>query len=1496
MDKLMSVLVALRYSANIAQFISILNLYLGIYYDESIIQTIFVYFEELFGIKRNQSDIMEHQVDTFETVKQLLGNWKAIRDSEAASKLYKFLAMVLTIGLCKINSIKFNIGNLNVFHMEAEKRVYSFSDIVEVCFETVIYFYERGHEAFQSKDPWRLFYSDDKLLTYEKEFTYMVAAAPLIELNNWDEMDCTIQEFELRLDNIFLMTQEMIKGAPHGSYRNVLNGKLLALQKVKTKLMISKRNTTMRVKPFSLLLFGKTGVGKSTMLDYLINYLSKYNGFPVGPEYKCTLNPSDQYDSSYHSTAISVIMDDIANATPQATTGNPCLKIIDFINNDPKDALKADVDSKGNVKIQPKFVFGTTNKKSLDAYVYSNEPASISRRFDYTITVKVRPEYRRDDCEQIDGAKIPQGVTPDVWLFTVEIVIPIPNEAGGPDTISYKIVSHNGQLLQNIGLGTLLDFLGRKSKDHFDIQHNMLRGISDIQKKPMCIVCGNYPDLCGHNQLVHQVEDKNVPWRFIPKSWSEPPPPPQPQFWYHKAIDNFDDFIADIPYFPGLLIGMGRRQSKLAYQGYKFATKAVWSQNKLVGACLIIPVVIIYIFIMIFVSPFYYAPCLGVMGIMALDDKLSIVADSLTRKAKRTCLVKMSDEKWKKVAAGVKIAGYGVISLSTFLMLRMLYRNYKRLHNLQGSDECVPQPSDTEKVNPWKKSIVIPLEYTMKSKTTTFEQLCSEVGKVICHCTAYEPDTGRRFVSDIMPVGRNVWIMNGHAIRGKDLEVEIITHSPQLIGGNFKSMISPINCHFVEDSDLVFVYLPAGGDRKDLSDYIPSTWLQVSGPSRLIYKDNTGALDTQSVHFNGTIVEVDDMRCKGYGYKTQKPTFAGQCMSVLIADLRFPMIIGFHFAGKTGDRMGAATYVTKHMIEQAIERLSMLPGTLLSAHTGDFLLEPIGPYKNVNMLGKSHDKCPTNFLSEDGTMRNYGSHDGPRRNFKSSVCRTIISDSVTEIMGQECMHGPPKNMNSWQPWHRALANYVHPHVLHQGLITVSAYDFEHSIINAVPDETYRKTCPLDDVSTLAGADGVYGIDSINMSTGAGHPFNCPKTDIFTRLDKPSETHNMPIVAPEWFYAECDRVKKILISGKRAYLPFKAHLKDEPTKLTKDKVRVFTGSSIVALALVRKYYLPLCKIVMDNPYLFECAVGINAHGPEWDTFTKNVTKFGSDRMVAGDYKDYDATMPASLTLAGFSLFIKMARKCGYTEEQIKIMEGLATEICYPVYEYNGSFIGIHGSNPSGHPLTVFINSFANSLYLRYAYYYICEPKPGQYFNQYVALQCYGDDNIFSVSKELPTFNHTSISKALALYDVTYTMAEKDQESIPYIDISQCTFLKRRMVYSAELGLYIGPLEEASLFKTLHCVLRSDVLNPRQQAAECIKCTLQEWFLHGKTKYDMRRTQLLEIISKNDLSACFDKPLPTYEESLDTFREKYMGQPSRSNPVSDPLVGGVLKIER
>jgi hypothetical protein len=350
----------------------------------------------------------------------------------------------------------------------------------------------------------------------------------------------------------------------------------------------------------------------------------------------------------------------------------------------------------------------------------------------------------------------------------------------------------------------------------------------------------------------------------------------------------------------------------------------------------------------------------------------------------------------------------------------------------------------------------------------------------------------------------------------------------------------------------------------------------------------------------------------------------------------------------------------------------------------------------------------------------------------------------------------------------------------------------------------------------------------------------------------------------------------LSEGKRVNTVFKASLKDEPVKTTKTKVRVFAGSNMPFTMLVRKYFLTLSALMQDEKELFECACGVNVYSPEWDVLMNHVFKHGKERMIAGDYKAFDGRMSPRFMLAAFKILIEIATKSGnYDDGDIIVMKGIAAEITNPTYDHFGTLIQFFGSNPSGHPLTVVINSIVNSLYMRYCYYEIAKEEKWwkvPRFNKAVALMTYGDDNIMSVAKGYDAFNHTRVAKTLANAGLEYTMADKESESVPYITAAEAGFLKHNAVYDEELKLYRAVIEENSIQKTLHTHLKSDVLSEEMHSASAITDVLDKYFHFGEEIYNKRKGELEEVARECGLVGYVGE-LKTYKEQMIRFCENY-----------------------
>jgi hypothetical protein len=292
----------------------------------------------------------------------------------------------------------------------------------------------------------------------------------------------------------------------------------------------------------------------------------------------------------------------------------------------------------------------------------------------------------------------------------------------------------------------------------------------------------------------------------------------------------------------------------------------------------------------------------------------------------------------------------------------------------------------------------------------------------------------------------------------------------------------------------------------------------------------------------------------------------------------------------------------------------------------------------------------------------------------------------------------------------------------------------------------------------------------------------------------------------------------------------------------------------------------------NRFLFEAAVGCVAQSREWEDLRQYITKFGSTRMIAGDYAAFDKRMPAQVMLAAYEIIETICKASGnYTEDDLKVVRGIAIDTSFPLVDFHGDLVELSGSNPSGHPLTVIINCLANSLYIRYVY---AKLHPHQDhagdFKEHVALITYGDDNAMGCSPNIEWFNHTTISKQLAAVGIEYTMADKETETIPYISIEEVGFLKRVWRWDSDLNAYVCPLDESSIAKMLTMGTPSKTDAIEKQAIDVLSTVTREYFWYGRAIFEKKRTMCMEIMIECNLQLWQESStFPTWDDLKTSF---------------------------
>jgi hypothetical protein len=144
--------------------------------------------------------------------------------------------------------------------------------------------------------------------------------------------------------------------------------------------------------------------------------------------------------------------------------------------------------------------------------------------------------------------------------------------------------------------------------------------------------------------------------------------------------------------------------------------------------------------------------------------------------------------------------------------------------------------------------------------------------------------------------------------------------------------------------------------------------------------------------------------------------------------------------------------------------------------------------------------------------------------------------------------------------------------------------------------------------------------------------------------------------------------------------------------------------------------------------------------------------------------------------------------------------------------------------------------------------------------------YGDDFKLSVAEGYDWFNHVSYAQFLKERGMVLTMPNKTDDPVPFMHDDDADFLKRKNKYNPDTGLIAGALDEDSIFKSLHSVLKSSVVSLEDQSRDNIGGALREWWHHGKVTYEMRRKQMRQIAEEHDFLKGVKMLDTTYEDYL------------------------------
>lgn len=744
-----------------------------------------------------------------------------------------------------------------------------------------------------------------------------------------------------------------------------------------------------------------------------------------------------------------------------------------------------------------------------------------------------------------------------------------------------------------------------------------------------------------------------------------------------------------------------------------------------------------------------------------------------------------------------------------------------------------------------------------------------------------------KYFANVIFLTSNVYVLPRHYFEKSDsFEVFMYNGDPAVAGNGFRTVLSAEYAVCFDDCDLAICYSPNGGSMRNICKHLPETDLATPVPFIGSWRDShgkiidfTGFTEPKMVK-NGNKINSDRPFFGGHYKNLSRSTFSGMCGAAIISERKGSKLLGIHVGGIEDTPVGCYLQLPKKRVLEAIAELDKRDSISVTVQAGDVPLSHGGISFWTN--APLHARSPLRYMPMTSSMQYHGSCLG-RTTPRTAVAPTVISTSVAKFCDVENVWGGPKVNPHWEPYQKCLSNMCSPCNPFPPDLVMRAYrDYIKPLKAAIlASPSMRAEKPLSDHININGDPDKRFIDALVLSTARGFPFSGKKKEFIVDIDDVGNrefTDEAKALIAE-YEDKLDR-------GERGYAIAKACTKDEVLPVAKGKCRIFYSSAFVLIVVGRRYVLPVLRFLQMFPALAECAVGTNCHGLDWQTLWNFIIERGVARLHAGDFSNYDQTLPTQLPIASLEGFVELASLMDYTPRQLRIMKNLIGDLVYPMIAFNGDMISpIEGGWISGVPMTVHVNGMCGSIMQRIVFF-DSYPEVDD-FRSCVNLITYGDDNAGSVAEGYEKFNIKSVSEYLGRYGMRYTMPDKESELTEYLPLKEMEFLKRKSTYIPEIDRLVGSLDERSIFKSLHCQIRNkgDARLPGEKAGELIDGALREWFFHGRDVFERRRGEMQQVATEANIERFVLSLDVTFDERVLAWKQKY---DPRSN------VGGSAKL--
>lgn len=1337
-------------------------------------------------------------------LKDMVAKYSSLKNHPVVLKFIKMVALAFSSGI--ITTLGFSETNFEALWnmiIESCKILVNYTDFFAAIFDLVALIGGRI-ASFCATGSWNSFVHTPANYAKWADECYALLDKSAA-LSNPEAAGIDFHEYVGKLIALISQGEEMKKFIRAIDDKDIVTSLLSRLRVLHVDILVKGACGKMRMAPFSMLISAGSSVGKTSFTDVLFAHYSKlYNKKLEGGVYVRTA--VEAHWNNFKSNMWGCLLDDVAFINPNTGTTDPSLAdILQAGNNVHFSTPQAAIEDKGRTPFLCEIMLATTNTENLKAHVWFNNPQAVRRRFPYIVNILPKDKYRKPGTRMLDSTNVPltpPGHYPDLWDITVSSVSINPREE-----IETTVI------LETDNIYTFIKQYNIWLQEHRTTQVAFLASRETVAEVTLCSVCRVPSAVCGCDTVLFG----DIETKLEPQSGEE------------LALQG-----------AGLSVAANAAAVVAMYESTKFVAncmqEAVDRDNTIIE------------------EPSRLIAGTAVVGVQRTQRFVQRVQERGVRYGCdliKSALIKRYQEINPKLKTFVGLLGIVATIAYAWKRYKEEFPDTSSLNpQAEGGASFdinkvgITPKKGIESENVWRKDDYVPSEFLGRLSTSwgqlPLSQVASIVGRNVVWCRTSH-GVGKHTVFRATCVVGHLYVVPHHVLPVDEYFTLQVIHDSTVEGcnGNIVFKMAQSLIYRVPGKELAFFEINHMPARRDLRSIFPKHGAKMDGPGRLVTRQANGSLDfintkRSTVSYNRFAVQVNQNLDVALSF-VERDTGNGECGSPLV--IKHPntcVIAGVHcFGGQENQAVSVMIF------QEDIEKALIFYGT----PPIDCDIPNLGAQAFTTNISP---RCTARFL-ETGSVLVYGSFEAFKRQPKSTACDTVFTQYLLD-RGHKRKFGPAP-MKGYTAVHLALKSMVQkPMIFKEDVLRICAQAYTDEIVcGLASDDFLELKKPLSLKVALNGMPGVKFIDSMNFRSSAGFPRNKSKRDFIHKMP-PDDIWQHPVEISQEIKDEVATLWQKMIIGVRCAPVFMQHLKDEALSLEKvraGKARVFMGGPFAWSICVRMLLLPFVRVMQRHKYLFEAAPGTNTTSIEWTRLYQYLTKFGENRMIAGDFKSFDKNMGSLVIMLAFSIITNISASAGMDAQYILAIQTVCEDVAFAFSNYNGDLMQFMGSNPSGHPLTVIINCLVNSLYMRYCYHELHPQHCVKDFRNNVRLITYGDDN--AMGSNVDWFNHVSISQILASVGIQYTMADKVSESVEFINIDKVSFLKRGFRWEPLLEAYAAPLEEDSIWKSMMIWIPSGEDSPQKQAIDIIRCAVSEWFFYGRERFEKEVAFLRQMVT-------------------------------------------------